>query len=195
MEVTGIILAGGKSSRMGQDKGLIELGGKKLVEIAVNNLTQVCAEIIISANSSVYEQFGYRVVPDVHQDIGPMGGLYSALSASKARLNIALSVDLPFVNRELLEYLRGKAEGYEAVAPVSATGFYEPLCAVYDRSVLPVIEKCIENREYKMQYFLDKVHLNKILISDSLPFFTPQLFTNLNTAGDLSAAARLLGIA
>jgi len=195
MQVTGIILAGGKSSRMGMDKGLLELGGRKLVEIAVTTLTHVCSEIIISANSPVYQQFGYPVVSDVHKDIGPMGGLYSALSASKTHLNIALSVDLPFVSKELLGYLLGQAEGYEAVVPVSATGFYEPLCAVYDRSLLPAFEKCIENREYKLQHFLEKVHVNKILISNNLPFFTPYLFTNLNTTGDLSAAARLLGIA
>jgi len=193
MEVTGIILAGGKSSRMGQDKGLLNLGGRKLVEIAAANLSQVCSGIIISANNSVYQQFGYRVIPDLHKDTGPIGGLYSALSGSKTRFNIALSADLPFVNRELLEYLLGKAEGYEAVAPVSEKGFYEPLCAVYDRSVLPVIDKCIGNREYKMQHFLDKVNLNKILISDSLPFYTPLLFTNINTASDLSLAARHLG--
>ena len=193
MEVTGIILAGGKSSRMGQDKGLLDLGGRKLVEIAAANLSQICSGIIISSNNSVYQQFGYRVIPDVHKDIGPMGGLFSALSASKTRFNIVLSVDLPFVNKALLEYLLGKAEGYEAVVPVSGKGFYEPLCAVYNCSVLPVIERCIGNREYKMHHFLDKLNLNKILISDSLPFYTPQLFTNINTASDLSAAARHLG--
>lgn len=195
MEVTGIILAGGNSSRMGQDKGMLALGGRKLVEIAAANLSPLCSEILISTNNPVYQQFGYRVITDVHKDTGPMGGLHSALSAVKTRFIVALSVDMPFVSRELLEYLLGKAEGYEAVVPVSGTGFYEPLCAVYNRSLLPVIEMCIENREYKMQHFLDKVNLNKILISDNLPFYTPQLFTNLNTASDLSAAARLLGIA
>jgi molybdopterin-guanine dinucleotide biosynthesis protein A len=191
MEVTGIILAGGKSSRMGHDKGLLELGGRKLAEIAAGNLSHICSDIIISANDPAYQQFGYRVIPDIHTGIGPIGGLYSALSASKTSLNLVLSVDLPFVNKGLLEYLVSRVEDYQAAVPVSGNNYYEPLCAVYDRSVLSVIEKCIEDQEYKMQRFLDKVYLNKIVISDNLPFFTPHQFLNLNTTDDFSAAAGL----
>lgn len=194
MDVTGIIMAGGKSSRLGQDKGLLQIGDKKLVEIATGLLSEVCNEVMISAGNPAYREFGFRVIPDIYAGIGPMGGLYSALLASNSPANVVLSVDIPFVNKELVGYLINRLEGYEAVVPLTGPGCFEPLCAVYSRSVLPVIRKCIENENYKLQHFIEMVKVNKTVISDDLPFYTPHLFLNINTPGDYLKAIKLLDL-
>lgn len=194
MDITGIIMAGGKSSRLGQDKGLLQIGDKKLVEIATGLLSEVCTEVMISAGNPAYREFGCRVIPDIYTGIGPMGGLYSALSASRSQINVVLSVDIPFVNKGLIAHLISRLQDYQAVVPHTGPGRLEPLCAVYHSSVLPVIRKCIENENYKLQHFIEMVKVNKTVISDDLPFYTPHLFLNINTPGDYSKAIKLIDL-
>jgi len=84
-KITGIILAGGKSSRMGMDKGFCALNGKPMVQYAIDILEQTCDSIIICSNNSDYELFDLPVIPDIIKDIGPMGGIYSGLKNSKTQ--------------------------------------------------------------------------------------------------------------
>lgn len=193
MEVTGIILAGGKSSRIGQDKGLLQLGGKTLAEIAIGHLSAVCSEVIISANSPDYQKFGLHIVADIFTDIGPISGLFSAISASKTEVNLILSVDLPFVNAQLLEFLISNIPGYQAVVPSSGVDRLEPLCACYDVSVLPFIEKSIEDRSFKLQHFLGNIRMKPVLMDERLPFWHPHLFDNINSMEDIERARKLAG--
>ena len=82
-EITGIVLAGGKSSRMGQEKGLAEFDGKPMIAYALEALAPLCTEILISSNSNAYNHLGYRVVPDIIANSGPMGGIYSCMLQSQ----------------------------------------------------------------------------------------------------------------
>jgi molybdenum cofactor guanylyltransferase len=190
MAVTGIILAGGKSSRMGKDKGLLELGGKMLAEIAIGNLSLLCSRILISSNSEDYTRFGLEVVADKIPDIGPMGGIYSSLLQSHTELNLVLSVDLPFINEGLLRYLLEQSEDVQAAVPWSGEEHFEPLCACYNHSVVPLMEEFIGSGNYKLPDLFSKIKLNRLIISDELPFFNSSLFKNINTPSDLESAKK-----
>jgi molybdenum cofactor guanylyltransferase len=192
MVVTGIILAGGKSSRMGMDKGLLVLGGKTLVEIAIQNLSALCDIILISSNSTDYSKFGLEVVPDKFPDIGPMGGIYSSLLKSETELNLVLSVDLPFINAGLLKYLVEQSHDVEVAVPWSGQEFYEPLCACYNRSVVSLIEKSINQGNYKLPDLFKTIRLNPLIINEQLPFFNSNLFHNINTKSDLISAENMM---
>jgi molybdenum cofactor guanylyltransferase len=192
MLVTGIILSGGKSSRMGKDKGLLKLGGKTLVEIAISNLSNLCNKILISSNSTDYSKFGFEVVPDKIPDIGPMGGLYSSLLKSETELNLVLSVDLPFINEGILRYLVEQSQDVLVAVPWSGGEYYEPLCACYNRSILPLIEKSILQGNYKLPDLFKSIRLNPLIINGQLPFFKSNLFHNINTESDLIAAENMI---
>jgi molybdenum cofactor guanylyltransferase len=192
--VTGIILTGGNSSRMGQDKGLVELGGKTLTEIAIHNLSGLCNRILISANTGSYLQFGPEVVRDVYQGIGPMGGLYSCLRRIKTDYCLVLSVDLPFVNRGLLEYLLNQAKDVQVSVPWSGGEHYEPLCACYHISILPLIENFIDKGNYKLADMFKIASIKPLLIHQDLPFFHPKLFFNVNSMDDLRSAENMINL-
>ena len=136
---TGIILTGGQSSRMGKEKGLIQWKGKSLIENAIAILSLFCEHIFISANNDHFDSFGYTVVGDLFPDCGPMGGIYSALTKSGTLNNIVIPSDTPFVTPALYRYLISHAGSFDVIVPVDHDSFYQPLCAVYSRSVLPAM--------------------------------------------------------
>jgi molybdenum cofactor guanylyltransferase len=190
---TGIILAGGKSSRMGQEKGLVQLGGKRLIDIAIDNLSKVCETVLISSNGDSFNDTGFKVIEDIKPGIGPMGGLYSALLKSKTELNLVISVDMPFVNEGLLNHLIEASMGYHAAVPWSGKEHYEPLCACYVLSVLPFMKESITNGNYKLPDLFRMIKINALPMGPQLPFFHEALFMNINTTDDLNAAEKLIG--
>jgi len=192
MEVTGIILAGGKSSRMGTDKGLQLLCGKPLIGYAIEALSGICENLIISSSSEVYHSFGYLVVDDEFPGIGPMGGIYSALKQSKTEKNLVLSCDLPFVTIELLEYILENSDGYEVAVPYEGNRHYEPLCGFYHVSVLDILSNYIKKGNYKLPDLFDEIAINKLVIGNELPFYHKDLFLNVNTSSDLTKAEGLI---
>ncbi len=109
-KITAIILSGGKSTRMGTEKGLTKLNGKFLIEHIVDVVKKVTDEIIIVANSSDYDVFGYKVFSDINKNCGQMGGIYTGLYYSKTKKNIVLSCDIPFVSSEAVKYILDNSE-------------------------------------------------------------------------------------
>ena len=95
--ITGIILAGGKSKRMGRDKAFLPYHGKDLIEYSISLMQSICDEVIISANDADYDKFGLRVVRDNYPHIGPIGGLEASLTYSKTRHNLVIPCDTPFL--------------------------------------------------------------------------------------------------
>lgn len=189
--VTGIILAGGNSSRLGYDKGFAKIAGKTLTEIAIANLRPLVSEILISTANPEYDQFGYPVVADIHPGIGPMGGIYSTLKQSQNTLNLVLSVDLPFANSKLLEYLLENTADTPVTVPWFGGDHYEPLCACYQRPVMDVMELFIRSGNYKLPDLFRKVSARQLEIAVDSPFYHPYLFQNINTKTDLEIAQKL----
>jgi len=192
MEVTGIILAGGKSSRMGTDKGLQELCGKPLINYAIQSLSGLCSTILISTSSDAYQSFGYKTVADEIPGIGPMGGIYSALKQSKTEKNLVLSCDLPFVSKELLSFILKNSEGYQVAVPWQGNQHYEPLCGFYHLSILEQISLYIQNNNYKLPDIFEKISINRLVINKESDFYTEELFLNVNSKHDLATAEMLM---
>lgn len=192
MDVTGIILAGGKSSRMGTDKGLQMLCGKPLISYAIQLLSGVCSTIIISSSSDAYKSFGYQVVADEFPGIGPMGGIYSALKQSKTEKNLVLSCDLPFVSEDLMSYILDKASGFEVAVPWLGNRHYEPLCGFYRLSVLDHLSSFIQKGNYKLPDLFEEIRINRLMINSELSFYDERLFLNINSKHDLATAENLM---
>lgn len=185
-EVTGIILSGGKSSRLGEEKGLAHFNGKPLISYAIDVLKPICGTLFLSANNHLeeYAKYGCDIVQDEVKGVGPMGGILASLKKSESRFNIVLSCDTPFVSTALFKYLLTFAEYYQVVAP-QLNDFIEPLCSVYSTNVLWELQKAIESGNYKIHDFFQKVTFKAMDIHPGLPFFSEDLFVNINTSKQL----------
>lgn len=192
MDVTGIILAGGKSSRMGAEKGLQLLCGKPLISYAVEALKGLCSEIIISSSSNAYAGFGFKIVADEFPGIGPMGGIYSSLKQSTTTQNLVLSCDLPFVTTELMAYILKQGKNFEVAVPWEGEKHYEPLCGFYNKSVLDKMNSFIEKGNYKLPDLFEQVRINSLLIGSAHDFYHDNLFMNVNSKHDLAQAEILM---
>lgn len=180
MAYTGIILAGGKSLRMGQDKGLVLLNERPLIAYTIEALKPLVSEILIVANSRGYEGFGHRVIPDIIPDSGPLGGILTGLTHSNSEWNVVLSCDTPFVSTMLFEHLLSNTNGHQAVLP-RHEGELEPLAGLYHKSCLEPIEELISTRQLKMRRAVQQLNLKEVLIDGHNSFYEDRLFQNINT--------------
>ena len=103
MAVTGIILAGGKSSRIGRDKAQLEFGGMRLIARSISIIAPLCEDILISTNNPGLKYLGYPLVSDEHRGIGPMAGLHAALRYSQSEYHIVIPCDTPLVTVDVFE--------------------------------------------------------------------------------------------
>lgn len=177
--ITGIILAGGKSSRMGSDKAMLTFNGKRMIEFGISSLEEICNRVIIGANNSDYSVFNLPLVPDNYTGIGPVAGLEACLHYSKTRINLVTPSDTPNVNKSLYLELLEYAGQYDAIVPMLPDGKIEPLIGCYSRDILHVIQSQISANDYKIQNLL-KVLNTKYLITTN-----PQQIKNINTPNDL----------
>ena len=136
--ITLIILAGGKSSRMGTDKALLEYQGKAFVQILYDNLKNICSEVIISSNNSEIKIEEAKTVADDIKDIGPMGGLYTCLKLSKTDFNIVVSVDTPFISAKLLTEVYEQSQQYD-ISIIEHNKKTHPLIGVYHKNVVKIL--------------------------------------------------------
>jgi molybdopterin-guanine dinucleotide biosynthesis protein A len=155
-EMTAGILAGGMSSRMGQNKSFLKMGETTLLE----HLIMVCGdfhEVILSANDVVrYAPYGKRIVADELQQTGPLEGVYQILSAAQTDKVLILATDMPGMTKAFLQNLC-EASGMEDCLIVREEGQLHPLCGIYDRSALDGIVKMREHGERKMRLLFDRV--------------------------------------
>ncbi len=182
--INACILAGGQSKRMGADKGLIKLGSKPMIEHITEVLEGIVSRIIINTNNPAYRKFGYPLLADEVKGAGPMGGLYTCLKYSVTRQNLVVACDFPYVNKGLIRHLLSEADdSYDIVVP-SYQGRLQPLCAVYHKRMLPVVEKQLEIRNYKMMDLLDLCTTRIVNVVSAKSYYNTHLFKNINTASD-----------
>lgn len=140
LSAAGFVLAGGRSSRMGEDKALAPFGGRPLVARAVGILQEAGLEVAIAGAASPLESFA-PVIADLEPGLGPLGGICAALKASETRFAVFLSVDLPLIPGSLiLSLLRHAQMTGSVVTMASVCGFAQTFPAVVDRAALPVLE-------------------------------------------------------
>ena len=139
----GFVLAGGRSSRMGQDKALLPWKGSTLIESVAREVFDAVGNVTLIGSPERYGDLGFPVISDKIAGCGPLGGLHAALSATTAEWNLLVACDMPGVTRQLLEGLLEAAEasGADALVPQTPGGL-EPLCAVYNVRLLPACRIC-----------------------------------------------------
>jgi molybdopterin-guanine dinucleotide biosynthesis protein A len=154
LEVGGYVLAGGKSSRMGQDKALLELAGKPLALHAVTKLRRVCDDVHILSGRHELAEFA-PLERDLHAGCGPLGGIEAALSHSQHEWNLFMPVDMPFCPTSFLQLwvlnvsAMGKARGTR-VAMFTVFGQPQPLLCLLHKEVAPFVSRAVERGEYKV---------------------------------------------
>ncbi len=149
--VEGFVLAGGRSSRMGQDKALLQVGGRSLLDLALDKLRRlgVATPRIAGARSDLSSYA--PVVPDLHPGCGPLSGIQAALAATTRPLNLFLPVDMPLLPARFLDWMRLRAEITGALVTVPRiNGWPQPLCAVYHRDLLRPITASLLAGNYKV---------------------------------------------
>jgi molybdopterin-guanine dinucleotide biosynthesis protein A len=184
-KINGIILAGGKSRRMGSDKGLLELRGKKMIQLIIDRLLPVASDILIISSNSDYANLGYPVFPDILTDSGPAAGIYTGLHHSSTEKNIIVGCDTPNLSSGFLRYLASQSEDWDITVPVTRQNI-EPLCGIYTKRIGPELFKCIQEGEYKMTAVLQRFRVNYLDITTQKQFNSEHLLRNINTPDDLS---------
>ncbi len=177
---------------MGQDKALMPLQGRPVIQHVLENLAPMANEVLISANSpELYAFLHIKVLPDEKAGLGALGGLQTALKSARYPFVAAVGCDMPFANRSLFEYELDtivKTES-DVVIPATAEGL-EPLHAIYRREAcLPAIESALERGNYRLTGWLEEVKALVVPAAVTLQFDPKgQAFRNLNTPEEFHAA-------
>lgn len=181
----GFVLAGGKSLRMGADKAFLEFDGQTLLSRALGVVAAVCGCVTIVGDPSRSRQYG-TAVADIFPGCGPLGGIHAALASSHSELNLMLAVDMPFVTRELLEFLFAVAETSDAAITVPRVGKgFQPLCAIYRREFVATAEAALRAGKYKIDAVFADVSTHVIEESElAAAGFSERYFFNVNTPQD-----------
>jgi molybdopterin-guanine dinucleotide biosynthesis protein A len=193
MHVTGVILAGGKSRRMGRDKAFLPFGKGLLIERVIEVIEQVTEEVILITNSPTqYQHFGLPMFADVIPEAGSLGGIYTGLVCAKAPYSLCLACDMPFVKPEFLRFLCDTAAEADVVIPRNAEDF-QTLCAVYSQACREPIRQKIEANRLKITGFFDQVRV-RVIEGEQLSGFDPHdvMFFNANTPEEYAKAQQLL---
>jgi len=186
---TGIILVGGKSSRFGSDKALVKFNNKTTIEIIAGMFIESFNEIIIIANNpEPYKFLGYKIYPDLYLNKGPLAGIHSGLSHSNNKRNFFISCDLPLMKKEIIEYLINYKTSKAILLPKDE-GKIHFLCGVYEKGCLHRAVELLKtnngmkNLTLSMHNFIQGMKV-EILKVDMLPFYSRDIFFNMNTPED-----------
>jgi molybdopterin-guanine dinucleotide biosynthesis protein A len=190
-DLSAFILAGGRSSRMGEDKAFLELDGQTLLARALALAGSVAAKVSIVGDTARFAAYA-PVVEDIYPGRGPLAGIHAALAGATTELNLVLAVDTPFLEEELLRLLVEQARSSGAVVTVPrVAGGFQPLCAVYRKPFAAVAEEALQQGRNKIDPLFSRVP-TRILEPEELArfAFAAEMFDNLNTREDVERATR-----
>lgn len=193
LDMTGVILAGGKSTRMGTDKAFMHIGQVTMIKKIASELGKVFSRILIVSNNPnpFKKHLGLPVVEDLRLGCGPLGGIHAGLFHAATPYVFITACDMPFIDARLIRILAGACTGYDAVVPKIGE-YLEPLFAVYGKSCLSTLEKALDSGYYKVVEFIAFLHVNYIdearlkCVSN-----LKRVFMNINTPRDLYRANQL----
>lgn len=195
-DVTCVILAGGKSSRMGQNKALMKLGSKTVIERMIDIVAPIFNEKIIITNTpGDFKFLGLPVYEDVYKYKGPLAGIHSGLLHSTSERDFVLSCDIPLMTAEMINYI----VDFPTDKPVTicqAAGYLQPLAGVYSKKIFSALDEHLKNFEMLssegkikhkkncgMHDFLDSIP-SEIINPENLDFYSDDLFFNMNNPED-----------
>ncbi len=191
-KATGIILAGGKATRMGQiNKSFLHYEGKTFIEIALEKM-QSFDEIVIVANEpELYETYNMKndikIIKDQVENLGPLCGIYSGMACAKNEVCVVIPVDSPFINSALLKEMVEIIKDNDAVIPKIGE-YVEPLCGVYKKTAMKQMKKALDKKEMKVNALYKKLKVNYVK-EEQLKAYgdTNKMFQNINTMSDYKA--------
>lgn len=195
--ITVILLAGGKSSRIGlnKDKGKMKLLGVNLVDRVINNITTIEGfskeNIVIVGPKDKYSDCN-RVVEDIYPGKGPLGGIFTGLQASDTPYNLVIGCDMPFIEGALIQHMIKNIHGHDIIIPSYKKGLLEPLCALYSKNCLQIIEKNIKMGKLAVRDIFPFLKI-RLITEDEIKKFDPGLYSffNINFKRDFARAEEL----
>ena len=194
--MTGIILAGGRSYRMGTEKAFLEIDGTRIIDRTISLFKSIFDEVIIATNLPLlYLDFGVTVVTDFYKESGPLSGIYAGLFFASSNHVFICSCDMPFINVSFIEYMISHTDDYDILVPHTMEG-YQPLHAIYGKKCLPLARKMLEQSKLKIDYlYKEYKELHILSIEEAvLEAFDPskKMFINVNTQEDMKKILTLL---
>ncbi|WP_066637665.1 molybdenum cofactor guanylyltransferase [Desulfolucanica intricata] len=195
INIAAVILAGGKSSRMGTDKAFLTLGEHKMIEYVLNELTIIFKNILIVSNQDEkFSNLGVPVVKDIIPNCGPLSGIHSGLINAKKDYIFVTGCDMPFISGSLIQYMIDKLKngGFDVLIP-KVGNYMEPLFAIYSKMCIKPIEKNLAFGKLKVLDFLPEVqvgYISKEEISSLVDL--EKVFININTPKELVHARKLI---
>ncbi|MGB5849807.1 MAG: molybdenum cofactor guanylyltransferase [Ignavibacteriaceae bacterium] len=205
-DITAIILSGGKSSRMGTNKSLLKIGEKTIIESLRHLLQSMFKEVILITNEpDDYKFLGLPIYEDIFRHRGPLAGIHSGLKHSKTNLNFIISCDLPFMTKEMIDYLI-EYKTKKLITVAKADGFIQQLAGKYSKECLSPSEKILEEginnenrdgvqkkRKCSVLSLIDLVGA-EIIPAESLPFYIEDLYFNMNRTEDYNLLLNKLNL-
>lgn len=189
MGMTGVVLIGGKSRRFGQDKVLAQVRTKRLVEHVIEVIEPLFEEVIFIGHKRD-DLENLRIFEDIIPGCGPMGGIYTALSVAKTRHCFVFAADMPNLNQGFIRFMIARAADQDVIIPAWSNGI-EPLHAIYNRSILPLLPPYLEKGWLKIERFLEQLTVDQIGEDRIREFGDPDtMFANINTPQDVTRVRR-----
>lgn len=180
--ISGIILAGGKNSRMGMHKAFLPINGQRFIDIILKLMQTFFDEVLIVADDrQMFAEFSsVKVVEDIIKYRGPLFGIYTGLNNISNPKSFCVACDMPFLSKKLIKKLLTISEqgNYECIVPISFYGI-EPLCAIYAKSVMPIIESLLQQKKYAVSELISNCESKYFSYSKD-----KSSFTNVNTYED-----------
>ncbi len=184
----GYVLVGGRSSRFGRDKALIDIDGRPLVSLIAEKVRAAADTVTLVGSPERYGHLRYRVIPDQVRNFGPVAGIVAALEDSAADWNLIVACDMPRLRVDFLELLFSRAEscGRDALVPLSSGGREEPLCAVYSKRLAGPFRQALRSGEAKITRALSGMDVHYLLPPEYHRIDpSGEVFMNVNTRADL----------
>lgn len=196
METSCIVLAGGKSLRLGYDKVLETIGNTSLLERVISRVSLLSSEVIIvtanePTNLELVDYPKLRILCDIYPGKGPIGGIYTGLATSTSFYNLVVASDMPFLNQALLRYMTRLSANFDLVVP-RVGNLVEPLHAVYTKKCLATIEQMMKQDKLSVNQLFHLVK-TRYVETEEIERFDPKhlSFFNINTKADLKRAREL----
>jgi molybdenum cofactor guanylyltransferase len=194
LPLSGFVLAGGASRRMGRPKALLPFQGETLLERQVRLLRKVSRRAKVVGAVEFARALEVPAIADRIQGRGPLAGIWTAIGSSSSDYNLVIGCDMPFLTTRFLRWLsrRALAAAADVTVPQSREGKLNPLCAVYRRRALGAIRKAVDNGENSVREFFPRVNCLVVTWPElARAGFLPRIFDNLNTPADYEAAIRM----
>lgn len=184
--ITAIVLAGGRSTRMqGIDKSMLPVKGVPMIQHVINQLGTNFSEIIISGDPEKYGKLRQRIIPDTTPGLGPLMGIHNCLAASGTEMNFVTACDIPDISYGIIEKMMEQSEGFDIVMPVINDKYFQPLHALYRKTVLHEAARLLEEGRFKLLELAVRVRTSYVRQTD------PFQFPNINNMEDYENYCRL----